>query len=63
MSNTVAVTLTGEQIAFLRDSLDYSAEKFRNQDYGPGLDDFGRERRREMDEMIASIRAALADAE
>jgi len=58
-SETRIVELTGEQIAFLRTSLEYSAKQFRDYDYGPSLHDFGRERRQEMDEMIASIRRAL----
>ena len=57
------VELTDEQIEFLRTSLDYSAKNFRNYDDGPDLHDFGRERRQEMDERIAAIRRALADAQ
>ncbi|MEK6277746.1 MAG: hypothetical protein AABM29_07030 [Actinomycetota bacterium] len=56
------VQLTNEQIAFLRESLDYSAKAFRDADYTPQGQEWAAEHRREREEMIADIRTALAES-
>jgi hypothetical protein len=58
---TRAVQLTAAQIAFMRTSLDYSSRAVREYDYGPADRSWVAARRREQDEMIRSIRQALAD--
>jgi hypothetical protein len=56
------VELTVEQIAFLRESLNYSAKAFRDSSY-EGMDPaWVAQHRREKDEMITSIREALSSA-
>lgn len=56
------VQLTSAQIAFVRESLTYSAKAFRDAAY-EGLDyTWVAEHRRQNEETIASIRAALAVA-
>jgi hypothetical protein len=54
--------MTDEQIEFLGTSLDYSAMRFRDYDYGPELAEFGKQQRATEQAMIESIRRALADA-
>jgi hypothetical protein len=64
LSEPRTVELTDQQIAFLRTSLDYSAQRFRDHDYGQDetIRKFGIERRAEADAVIASIRAAFSRA-
>lgn len=61
-SRPVNVPLTHEQIMFIRDSLAYTAQHFRDHDFGPGMDDVARQRRAEVEAMIASIRTAISEA-
>ncbi len=58
MSETHTVELTDYQIRFLRTCLDYSARRFREDDYGPDYE-FGRQERLHAERMISSIGAAL----
>lgn len=62
MENTRTVELTDEQIAFVRQSLDYSAMRFRDYDYGPGLIEFGAQQRAREQATIDDIREALKSA-
>jgi hypothetical protein len=56
------IRLTGEQIAFIRTSLDYSALALSNYDYGPVDRAWGAEHRRWQEDLIESIRQALSGA-
>jgi len=60
MSDRRTIELTAEQIAFLRDSLMCTAQHFR--ELRPRMEDIARTRRAEVEKMIPSLRAALADA-
>lgn len=59
MSDRQTIELTNNQIAFMRTSLDYSAMRFRDYDYGPDLAEFGKKQRAREQAMIDSIRHAL----
>lgn len=63
MSKTKSVLLTPEQISFLGESLDYSAQRFRDYDYSGQDRDWVAEHKREKEELIASIRQAFRSAE
>lgn len=63
MPTTKSVRLTPDQLAFVKESLGYSAQRFRDYDYSSQDPAWAAERRKEKDEMIASIREAIADAE
>ena len=62
MGQRHAVGLTDEQIDFLRESLRYSDLRFREDECRPTDLAWMAERRREKEEMITSIREALAEA-
>jgi hypothetical protein len=55
------VELTDDQIAFLRESVDYSARAFREHDDRPLDQECANQQRLERETMIASIHHALAD--
>lgn len=62
MDSTLSVALTAAQIAFIRESLKYSAKQLRDYSYAGQDPQWVAKHRQEQEAMLDSIRAALSAA-
>lgn len=62
MESTVSIAFTPAQIAFIRDSLNYTAKQFRDQSYAGQDPQWVAKHRRENEAMLDSICTALSAA-